>query len=89
MSKLRPVPKICQVKSQSLDYMANKVPVDLRGWVAVAESPHWFAWPNGPTTEISSAAQQQECKFLEASLKKGGGAFFARRGVYLACMEVF
>ena len=41
-----PVPKICQVKSQSLDYMANKVPMDLRGWVADAESPHWFAWPN-------------------------------------------
>ena len=44
-------PKICQVNSQSLDYMENKVPVDLRGWVAVAESPHWFAWPNGPTTK--------------------------------------
>ena len=46
-----PVPKICQVKSQSLDYMANKVPVDLRGRVAVAESPHWSAWPYGPTTK--------------------------------------
>ena len=43
MSKLRPLPKIYQVKSQSLDYMANKVPVDLRGWVAAAENPPWFA----------------------------------------------
>ena len=29
---------------------------------------------------MSSAAQQQECKFLEASLKKGGGAFFCKEG---------
>ena len=69
--------------------MANKVPVDLRGWVAVAENPHWFAWPYGPTTKNEQCSPAAECKFLEASLKKGGGAFFARRGVYLACMEVF
>ena len=48
--------------------------------MAVAESPHWFAWPNGPTTKMSTAAQQQECKFLEASLKKGGEAFFCKEG---------
>ena len=60
-------PKICRVKSQSLDYLANKVPMNLRGWVAVAESPHWFAWPKGK--KLSSAAQQQEHNFLEASLK--------------------
>ena len=66
MSKLRPLRKICQVKSQSLDYMANKVPVDSRGWVAVAESPHWFAWPNGPTTknkQCSLAARMQKWDF--------------------------
>ena len=51
MSKLRRLPKICQVKSQNIDYLANKVPVDFRGWVAVAESYHWFVWPNGPTTK--------------------------------------
>ena len=38
---------------------------------------------------MSSAAQHQECKLLEASLKKGGGVFFARSGVYLSCKEVF
>ena len=43
MSKLCPIPKICQEKSQSLDYLEKKVPMDLRGWVAVAESPPWFA----------------------------------------------
>ena len=48
MSKLRPLLKICKVKSQSLDYLANKVPMNLRGWVAVSESPHC---PNGPTTK--------------------------------------
>ena len=37
--------------------------------------------------KISSAAQRQECKFFGASLKKGGVAFFARRGVYLASKE--
>ena len=90
MSKLHPVPKICQVKSQSLDYLANEVPLNLRGWMAVVESPQWFAWPIGPTTKTSSAAQQQECKFLEASLKKGKGVFFfAKRGVYLASKELF
>ena len=57
--------------------------------MAIAESPHWFAWTNGPTQKKNIAAQQQECKFLEASLKKGGGAFFARRGVYFSCKEVF
>ena len=46
MSKLRPVTKICQLKSLSLDYLANKVPMNLGGWLVVAESPHWFAWPN-------------------------------------------
>ena len=51
MSKLCPIANICQVKSQSLDYMTNKAPLDLRGLVAVSESPHWLAWPNGPTTK--------------------------------------
>ena len=49
MSKLRPIPKVCLVKFQSLDYLANKVPMNLRGWVAVNESPYWVAWPNGAT----------------------------------------
>ena len=51
MSKLRPIPKICQVMSQSPDQSANKVPMKLRFWLAVAESPHWLAWPNGLTTK--------------------------------------
>ena len=62
--------------------------MNLRGWVAVAEGPHRFAWSNGPQ-KTSNAAQQQECKFLGESLKKGGGAFFARKGVYLASKEIF
>ena len=82
MSKLHTVPKICRVKSQSPDYLAYEVPMNLRGWVAVVESPHWFAWPIGPTTKTSSAAQQQECTFLEASLKKGKGVFL-QRGVFI------
>ena len=72
MSKLRPVPKICQVKPQRLDYLANKVPVDLRDWVAVTESPHWFAWPNGPTTK--KRAVQPSSK--NASIKREEGRFF-------------
>ena len=48
MSNLRPIPKMCIVKSQSLYYLANNVPMNLRGWVALAESPHWFVRPNGP-----------------------------------------
>ena len=30
--------------------------------------------------KMSSAAHQQECKFVKASLKKGGGAFFGKEG---------
>ena len=66
MSKLRPVPKICQVKYQSLDYLANTVLVDLRGWVAVAESPHWFAWPNGPTTKIGQCSPAAEMEIFRS-----------------------
>ena len=58
--------------------MANKVPVDLRGWVAVFESPHWFAWPDGPTTK-----NEQSMQIFGSQSKKGGGAFFAGKGVYL------
>ena len=86
MSKLRPVPKISQVKPQSLDYLANKVPVDLRGWVAVVEIPHWFAWHNGPTPKKRAARLQ----IFGSKYKKGRRGFsFARRGVFLACKEVF
>ena len=74
MSKLHPVPKICLVKP------AKKVTVNFRGWGAAAESPNWFAWPDGPTTKKSSAAQQQECNFFRSKSKKG------RRGVF--CMEM-
>ena len=77
MSKLHPVPKICQVKSQSLDYMANKVPVDLRGLVAFAENPHWFAWPNGPTTITEQCSPAAGMQIFGSKSKKG------RRGVFL------
>ena len=54
--------------------------MNLRGWVAVAKSPHWFAWPHGPTTKNEQCSLQQRCKFYEASLKREEGRFFARRG---------
>ena len=86
MSQLRPVPKICQVKSQSLDYLPNKVLMNLRGWVAVAENPHWFALPTAQPQKNEqcspAASKQQECKFLEVSRKKGGGAFL-QGGVFI------
>ena len=46
-------------------YLLNKLPANLRGLVAVAESSHWLAWPNGLSPKkASSAAQQQGRKFL-------------------------
>ena len=44
---------ICKVKYKSLNYLANKVPLNLRGWVAVTESPHCFAWSDGPSTFLN------------------------------------
>ena len=80
MNKLRPVPKICQVKYQSLDYMANKVPVDLRGWVAAAENPHWFAWPDGPTTKNEQCSPAARMKFFGSQSKKGRRGVFCKEG---------
>ena len=85
MSKLYPVPKICQVKSQSLDYLANKSPWIYKvGWMllkVLIGLPGLTAQPQ----KTSSAAQQQECKFLEARLKKGEGVgFFARVFIWQA-----
>ena len=49
--------------------VTNKLPTDLRGWVAIAESSHWLVWPHGQSKKkTSSAAQQQGCTFLEVSL---------------------
>ena len=48
--------------------VSNKLPANLRGLVTVAESSDWLAWPDGPYTKTSSAAQQQGCKFLGVSL---------------------
>ena len=99
MSKLRPKRKICQGKSQSLDYFANEVPMSLRDWVAVAESPHWYAWPYGPTTkneQCSPAARMQIFRSKSKkgrrgnlSLKKGclsgkQGSFSSGQGTFLA-----
>ena len=45
----------------------------------MAESPHWFAGPKGPTTKkTSSTAQHQEEGLL----------YIAGRGAYLACKEL-
>ena len=51
--------------------------------MAVAESPHRFAWPDDPSKKTSSTAQQQECRFLEATLKKGRRFFFLQGGVFI------
>ena len=76
MFKLRPTPKICQVKSQNLDYLANKVPMSLRGWVVVAESPYWAAWPNGPTIQKNKQCNPAAIMHIfRSKCKKGGGAF--------------
>ena len=83
MSKLRPVPKICQVKSQSLDNMANKVPVNLRGWVAVAESPHWFAWPDGPTTKNEQCSPAKRMQIFGSQSKKREDGRFLQGGVFI------
>ena len=83
MSKLRPISKVCLVKSQSLNYLANKVPMNMRGWVAVAESSYWVAWPN------PKKRAEQRCNFLVASLKREGGSLFVRRGIYLASRKLF
>ena len=80
MSKLRPVPKICKVKSQSLDYLANKVTVDLRGWVAVSESPHWFAWPDGPTTKNEQCSPAAKVQIFGSKSKKGRRGVFCKEG---------
>ena len=52
-----------QINCLRADYLSNKLPADLRGWVAVAESSH-----SPIHKKTSSAAQQQGCKFLEVSL---------------------
>ena len=81
MSKLHPVPK--KVKPKSLNYLANKVPVDLRGWVAVAEIPHLFAWPNGPTTKNEQCSPAARMQFFGSKSKKG------RRGFSLQGGDIF
>ena len=83
MSKLRPLPKICQVKSQGLDYMANKVPVDLRGWVAVAERPQWFAWPDGPTTKNEPCSPAARMQIFGSQSKKVWRGVFLQGGVFI------
>ena len=69
--------------------MENKVPVVLRDWMAVAESPHWFAWPDGPTTKNEQCSLAARMQIFGIKSKTGRRRFYARRGVYLACMEVF
>ena len=58
--------------------------------MAVAESPRWFAWPNGPITkneQVSPAARMQN---FRSKYKKGRrGIFFGVRGVYLGGKELF
>ena len=85
MSKLRPIAKVCLVKSQSLDYLANKVSMNLLLLKVLIGLPGLTAQP----LNTSSTAKQQRCKFLLASLKKGKGVFFVRRGVYLVSRELF
>ena len=33
------------------DYLSNKLPANLRGLVTDAESSHWLAWTDGPSTK--------------------------------------
>ena len=57
---------------------------ELKGWVGVAESPYWVAWPNRPTTKkMIWAAQQQGCKFLEVSRRCKGQLIW--QGMTLIC----
>ena len=59
--------------------------MNLRGWVAVNESPPWYAQPQ-KNEQCSPAAKMQ---ILRSKSKKGGGVFFARRGVHFASKELF
>ena len=70
MSKLRPVPN-------------KKVPVDLGGWVAVAESPHWFAWPDGPTTKNEQCSPAARMQIFGSKSKKGSRGVFLQGGVFI------
>ena len=92
MSKLRPIAKICQLKSQSLDFLANKVPLNLRGWVAVAQSPHWFAWSNCPAAKNEQCSRAIKMPIFRSKSKKGrrcvflegGVLFFGKQGAFLS-----
>ena len=89
MSKLRPIAKICQLKSQSLDSLANKVAMNLRSWAAVAESPHWFAWPNSATTKNEQCSPAAKMQILRSKSKKGGGVFFWQSRSFFVKMRPF
>ena len=58
----------------------NKVPVDLSGWVAVAESSHWFAWPNGPTTENEQCSPIVRMQTFGSKSEKGSSDIFCKEG---------
>ena len=63
--------------------MTNKVPVDLRGWVAVAESPHWFAWPDSPTTKNERCSPAERMQIFGIKSKKGSRGFLMQVGVFI------
>ena len=55
--------------------------MSLRGWVAVAESPHWFAWPDGPTTKNEQCSPAARMQIFRSKSKKGRrGNFFQKEG---------
>ena len=62
--------------------MANKVLVDLRGWVAVAESPHWFTWLDGPTTKNEQCSQARMQIFGSQSKKGRRGVIWHARSYF-------
>ena len=73
---------MCQINWTRAIFLSNKLPANLRGWVAVAESSDWFAWPN----EKMSRAKKEEtylfmCTGPKAVSSQQGGfkrSFFNR-----------
>ena len=57
--------------------VTNKLPTDLRGWVAIAESSHWLVWPHG-----QSKKKNEQCS-PTARMQIFGSEFNIKKATYL------
>ena len=85
MSKFCPLPKNCQIKSQSQDYFANKVPLNLRGWVPVSV----IGLRPKHTQKNEQCSPAERMQIFRRKSKKVTWAFFYKKGVYFGSKVLF